>query len=74
MEKSLINKEIRNNISNVNSLKGFEIISETFADKVFDLFGKNSLLSIHFQVGAGPGETIAERIKEKYHKEDFEIL
>ncbi|MFX0104438.1 MAG: hypothetical protein ACFE75_02980 [Candidatus Hodarchaeota archaeon] len=68
------NNKIQNDISNINSLKGFEIISESLVYKILDVFGRNSLLSILYQIGSGPGETIARRIKEQYNKEEFEIL
>jgi hypothetical protein len=69
-----INEMIKNDSSQINSLKGFEIICESMVYKVLDLFGKNALLSMLFQIGSGPGEAIANRIKEVYQKEDFEIL
>jgi hypothetical protein len=69
-----INDMIKNDSSQINSLKGFEIICESMVYKVLDLFGKNALLSMLFQIGAGPGERIAERIKKTYEKDDFEIL
>lgn len=43
-------------------------------NKVEDIFGKNSLLSMLYQVGAGSGEAIAKRIKSLHNKEDFEPL
>ena len=69
-----LNKSIQNNISNVNPLKGFEIISESIVYKILDLFGKNTLLSMLYQTGSGPGEKIAEIIKHKYNKDDFTIF
>ena len=69
-----INKNIKNDISNVNSLKGFEVISESLVYKILDIFGKNSLLSMLYQIGSGPGEIIAKRIKEKHNKEEFGIF
>ena len=69
-----INKNIKNDISNINSLKGFEIISESMVYKILDIFGKNSLLSMLYQIGSGPGEIIAKRIKEKHNKEEFGIF
>ncbi len=69
-----LNKKIANPKSNINSLKGFEIISESLVYKVYDIFGRNSLLSMLYQTGAGPGEAISKRIKEKYKKDQFEIL
>ncbi len=69
-----LNLKIANPISNINSLKGFEIITESMVYKIYDIFGRNSLLSMLYQIGVGPGEVIAKRIKEKYNKEEFEIF
>ena len=69
-----LNKRIENDASNINSLKGFEIICEAMVYKILDIFGKNALLSMLFQIGAGPGTQISERLKEVYGKENFEIL
>ena len=68
-----LNVAIENPICNLTHLKGLEIIAESFVYKIYDIFGRNSLLSMLYQVGAGPGETISERIKEKFQKEEFEI-
>ncbi|MBY9015604.1 MAG: hypothetical protein KGD68_07935 [Candidatus Lokiarchaeota archaeon] len=69
-----LNSNIQNDISNINSLKGFEIISESIVYKILDIFGRNSLLSMLYQTGSGPGEAIARKIKRKYKKNDFEIF
>ena len=69
-----LNGSIQNDISNINSLKGFEIISESIVSKILDIFGRNSLLSMLYQTGAGPGEEIARNIKLKYEKNEFEIF
>ncbi len=69
-----INERIQNPIENINSVKGFEIISESLVYKVYDIFGRNSLLSILYQIGVFPGTKIAERIKREYGKENFEIM
>lgn len=69
-----LNKRIKNNAPNINSLKGFEIICEAMVYKILDIFGKNALLSMLFQIGAGPGTQISERLKIFYGKENFEIL
>ena len=69
-----LNLSIRNEVSNVNSLKGFEIISESLVYKILDLFGRNTLLSMLYQTGSGPGEKIVERIKKNYQKDDFSIF
>ena len=69
-----LNNKLKNTSSNINSLKGFEIIGEALVYNIYDLFGRNMLLSMLYQVGAGPGGIIAERLKNKYNKEYFEIL
>jgi hypothetical protein len=69
-----INKKIQNPVENINSVKGFEIISESLVYKVYDVFGRNSLLSILYQTGVFPGTIIADRIKREYGKEEFEIM
>ncbi|MHA2390901.1 MAG: hypothetical protein ACXAEX_02935 [Promethearchaeota archaeon] len=71
--KDKLNKRIKNPIENINSMKGFEIISESLVYQVYDVFGRNSLLSILYQTGVLPGKIIAERIKKEYQKEEFEI-
>ena len=70
----IINQKLQNDPSNIKPIKGYEIICEAMVYKILDIFGKNSLLSMLYQTGAGPGETIAERIKQVYNKEDFGIL
>ncbi|MFW9880133.1 MAG: hypothetical protein ACFFG0_44225 [Candidatus Thorarchaeota archaeon] len=72
--KKELNERIRNPIENINSVKGFEIITESLVYKVYDVFGKNSLLSILYQIGVFPGTAIAERIKKEHNKEEFEIM
>jgi hypothetical protein len=69
-----INERIQNPIKNINSIKGFEIISESLVYKVYDVFGRNSLLSILYQIGVFPGTQIAERLKREYGREEFEIM
>lgn len=72
--KNELNEIISNPIENINSVKGFEIITESLVYKVYDVFGRNSLLSILYQTGTLPGNAIAERIKKKHNKEEFEII
>lgn len=72
--KKELNERIFNPIENINSVKGFEIISESLVYQVFDVFGRNSLLSILYQTGVHPGTIIADRIKREYNKEKFEIM
>ena len=69
-----VNKKIENPIENIDRLKGFEIIAETLVSKIYDVFGRNTLLNILYQIGSAPGEIIANRIKVNYEKEDFEVL
>ena len=74
MDKEILNERIANYNAKLNSLKGFEIICESLVYKILDVFGRNALLSMLFQIGAGPGELIAKRIKQKYQKEQFDIF
>jgi len=69
-----LNEAIQNPVSNLKPLNGLEIIAEAFVYKTYDLLGRNGLLSMLYRVGAGPGEIIAERIKEKYQKQEFDII
>ncbi|NHJ19584.1 MAG: hypothetical protein EAX91_01480 [Candidatus Lokiarchaeota archaeon] len=69
-----LNRSIQNDLSNVNSLRGFEIISESLVYKILDLFGRNTLLSMLYQTGSAPGEKITEIIRRKYDKNDFTIF
>ena len=69
-----LNNKISNPCENIKPLKGFEIISESLVYKVYDIYGKNMLLSILYQVGSAPGKTIANRIKQEYQKEEFDII
>ena len=74
MNKDELNKRIDNPSSNLKSLEGFEIICESLVYKIYDIYGRNMLLSMLYQIGKGPGEIIATRIKKKYKKDHFEIL
>jgi len=69
-----INRSIQNDKSNIDSMKGFEVISESIVYKVLDLFGKNSLLSMLYQTGSGAGEAMTKKIKQKYAKNEFSIF
>ena len=69
-----LNEKIQNESENLNALKGYEIICESLIYKINDIFGKNMLLSMLYQIGTGPGEMIAKRIKTKYNKEEFELM
>ena len=68
-----INKKISNPAKNLASLKGLEIIAENLVYKIYDLFGRNALLSMLYQIGKGTALTITKRIKEKYGKDVFQI-
>ena len=69
-----LNKQISNPSLKFKSLEGFEVICESLVYKIYDIYGRNTLLSMLYQIGKGPGETIANRIKEKYNKDEFEIV
>ncbi len=68
------NKEIYSPASSVDPVKGFEIITESLVTKIYDIMGKNGLLSVLYQVGIDPGRKIAKRIKEKHDNQELEIL
>jgi hypothetical protein len=70
----IINQKLRNDPSNIKPLDGYAIICEAMVYKILDIFGKNSLLSMLYQTGAGPGEAIANRLKKLYNKEEFGIF
>lgn len=74
MDKDELNQRISNPSNNLKSLEGFEIICESLVYKIYDIYGRNTLLSMLYQIGKGPGEIIATRIKKKYQKDHFEIL
>ncbi|MHA1913386.1 MAG: hypothetical protein ACW986_13010 [Promethearchaeota archaeon] len=69
-----LNDRIKNPIENLSSEKGFEVLTESLVYKVYDIFGRNVLLSILYQTGTFPGEVIADRIKQEYGKEEFEVI
>ena len=68
-----LNKQISNPSLKFKSLEGFEVICESLVYKIYDIYGRNTLLSMLYQIGKGPGEIIANRIKEQYNKDEFEI-
>jgi hypothetical protein len=74
LDKEELNKKINNPSDNLKSLEGFGIICESLVYKIYDIYGRNTLLSMLYQIGKGPGEIIATRIKKKYQKDHFEIL
>ena len=69
-----LNKQISNSSLKFKSLEGFEVICESLVYEIYDLYGRNALLSMLYQIGKGPGEIIASRIKEKHNKDEFEIV
>lgn len=73
MDKEELNKSIENEPENIDSMKGFEIIAESMVEKIYDIFGRNSLLSMLYQTGAGPGHKIAKRLKDKYGEVNYTI-
>jgi hypothetical protein len=73
-ELKTINIDILNPHEQVDPVSGFEIITESLVYKIEEIFGKNGLLSMLYQVGMGPGQKIAERIKEKLNQEEIGIL
>jgi len=74
LNKDELNQRISNPSDNLKSLEGFGIICESLVYKIYDIYGRNTLLSMLYQIGKGPGEIIATRIMKKYQKDHFEIL
>ncbi len=74
MSKDELNLKIENPFSNINSLKGFEIVIENFVESISKLFGKNALLTISYQIGRNTGNILSERLKKKYGKNQFGVL
>ncbi len=62
MDKDTLNAQLQNSNANVDSIRGIEVVLEAFVKKVIELFGKNALLSAGYQIGASPGQKIAQRI------------
>jgi len=72
-ETERINSAILNEPSELKPVQGFEVIAESLVYKIYDLFGRNTLLSMLYQVGSGPGEIVAEKIKKDNSREEFKI-
>jgi len=62
MDIAYINAQLQNTKVNVDSIHGIEIVLEAFVKRITELFGKNALLSASYQIGATPGQKIAERL------------
>ena len=73
LDKDALNEKIKNVNEKLSSLSGFEIIAENLVYKIYDLFGRNALLSMLYQIGKSTGERISARIKKKYNKKVFKI-
>ena len=53
-------------------MDGYEVVLEAMVYKIYDLFGKNALLSMTYQIGAGPGGQIATRILKERNIDKIE--
>ncbi|HMF32299.1 MAG TPA: hypothetical protein VKK79_12835 [Candidatus Lokiarchaeia archaeon] len=62
MDISELNARIQNTNENVDSISGLEIVFEALVTKVVELYGKNTLLSAAYQIGAAPAHKIAQRL------------
>ena len=69
-----INEFLENELANVNYLKGMEILLESLSNKIVDIFGRNALLSMLYQIGATTGAVVAKRIIEEQGKESFTVI
>lgn len=63
-----INKEIFNPKEKFDTLKGFENVLENMVYQVYDIFGRNALLSMLYTIGKGPGDELAEEILKEQGK------
>jgi predicted hydrocarbon binding protein len=62
MDIAALNAQIQNSHANVEAMRGIEVVLEAFVKKITELFGRNALLSAGYQIGAAPGQKIAQRI------------
>ncbi len=62
MDIATLNAFLQNTNATVDSIRGIEVVLDAFVKKVIELFGRNALLSAGYQIGAAPGQKIAQRI------------
>ncbi len=62
MDIATLNASLKNSNETVDSIRGIEVVLDAFVKKIIELFGKNALLSAEYQIGAAPGQKIAQRI------------
>jgi hypothetical protein len=67
-----MNNEIQNPNASFETLTGYEVVLESLVYKIYDVFGRNALLSMMYQIGSGPGQEIAERILKERNNKIFE--
>ncbi|MHA1727146.1 MAG: hypothetical protein ACTSWY_00250 [Promethearchaeota archaeon] len=64
-----LNDAIYNPKKTLDSLTGFEIVMESMVYEIYDLFGRNALLSMLYTIGTGTGIELADEIlKERNGK------
>ncbi|MBD3353264.1 MAG: hypothetical protein GF364_17420 [Candidatus Lokiarchaeota archaeon] len=66
-----MNEELKNDRKEFETLQGYETILEALVYKIYDLFGKNALLSMTYQIGVGPGEELAANLLEMREGKKF---
>lgn len=66
-----VNAFLENELTQVNYQQGLEILLESLSSKIVDIFGRNALLSMLYQIGATTGSVVAKRIIEEQGKETF---
>ena len=73
-----LNELINNPRDSYEVITGYETVLEAMVYQIYDLFGRNALLSMLYTIGAGPAKEIAEEIlKEKgvdKIEDPFEIM
>jgi hypothetical protein len=60
-----LNEKIKNPREVFEAKKGYEMVLEALIYNIYSVFGKNALLSTTYQIGAGPGQEIAQKILDE---------
>ena len=66
-----MNKDIQNPNACFETLTGYEVVLESLVYKIYDVFGRNALLSMMYQIGSGPGQEVAEDILKHRNNQKF---
>ena len=67
-----LNQALMNPRESYEVLTGFETILENLVSRIYDLFGRNALLSMLYTIGSGPGHELANTILEEKRAQKIE--